>query len=100
MYQQHNDVISKKGPASCHNIKQQTAKGDGAGAHHATQHRETEVSEDDEQCGHAHHKLDEQRIGISEMGADGVQGRCDGGSRHHGQQRHRKDGRNKNLWIG
>ena len=54
--------------------------------------QEEEVGDDNQQRGHADNELYGQRRCRREMSLDDAQCRGDGGSGHHGEQRHRQDG--------
>ena len=57
-----------------------------------TDGEEKEVGDDDEQRGHAHDELYQQVVCLREVSFDDALCGGDGGSCHHGEQRHRQDG--------
>ena len=107
-HQQHIDVVDEEASSSCCHIEQQTRSGDGTCPQPSADGEEEEVGNDDKQRRHAHDELYEQGVCLREMSLDDAQCGGDGGSGHHGEQRHRQDGsrhsfRNvcffhKNLW--
>ena len=66
--------------------------GDGTGAQPTADWQEEQVCHDDQQRGHADNKLHQQVVCLAEVSLDDAQCGGDGGSCHHGEQRHRQDG--------
>ena len=90
--EQHVDVVDKEASPSGSHIEQQARGGDAPCAQVPADAQEEEVGDDNQQRGHADNELYGQRRCRRKMSLDDAQCRGDGGSCHHGEQRHRQDG--------
>ena len=86
------DLVNEEAPCTRSDIEQQPNCGYGSSADPSDELQEKDVGDDNQQGGHADDELHQQVGCRSEMSLNDAQRRGDGGSCHHGEQRHRKDG--------
>ena len=77
------------GKINLHNVEQQAHGGNSPRPENATQRQEEQVGNDDQQGWHADDELHQHGGCITEMSLDNAQCGGDGGTSHHGEQRHR-----------
>ena len=91
-HEEHVDVVHKEASCPSRHIEQQPRGGDGTRSQPSADGEKEEVCHDNQQRGHADYELHQQTAGLAEMSLDDAQRGGDGGSGHHGEQRHRQDG--------